>query len=77
VTSQLKEGDLVEGTVTKLASFGVLVDVGEGVEGLVHVSEIPSHLAASSGLEMGSPVTVRVLNVDQHQRRIALRLHEE
>ena len=77
VTSQLKEGDLVEGTVTKLASFGVFVDVGEGVEGLVHVSEIPSHLAASSGLETGSPVTVRVLNVDQHERRIALRLHEE
>jgi len=75
VTAHLSEGDLVEGTVTNLTTFGVFVDVGEGVEGLVHTSEIPHHLAVSSDLEMGSPVTVRVLGVDQWQRRIALRLN--
>jgi small subunit ribosomal protein S1 len=76
VTAHLSEGDVVEGTVTNLTTFGVFVDVGEGVEGLVHTSEIPHYLAASSDLGAGSPVTVRVLNVDRWQRRIALRLHE-
>ena len=75
VTAHLSEGDLVEGTVTNLTTFGVFVDVGEGVEGLVHTSEIPHYLAASSDLEAGSSVTVRVLGVDQWQRRIALRLN--
>jgi small subunit ribosomal protein S1 len=76
VTGQLREGDLVEGTVTNVAPFGVFVDVGEGVEGLAHTSEIPDPIAARAGLETGSPVTVRVLSVDQWQHRIALRLHE-
>jgi small subunit ribosomal protein S1 len=76
VTGQLRDGDLVEGTVTNVTRFGVFVDVGEGVEGLAHTSEIPDPIAARASLETGSPVTVRVLNVDQWQHRIALRLHE-
>jgi small subunit ribosomal protein S1 len=74
VTETLCEGDVVEGTVTNIVPFGVFVDVGEGIEGLVHTSEMPDQGATRSDLDIGSPVTVRVLNIDEWKRQIALRL---
>ena len=74
VAKRLHVGQKVEGTVTNVARFGVFVDVGDGVEGLVHVSEIPGGDASCAGLEPGSPVTVRVLKIDQWRQRIALSL---
>jgi len=74
VAKRLHVGQQVEGTVTNVARFGVFVDVGDGVEGLVHVSEIPGGDASCAGLEPGSPVTVRVLKIDQWRQRIALSL---
>jgi len=74
VAKRLHVGQKVEGTVTNVARFGVFVDIGDGVEGLVHVSEIPGGDASCAGLESGSPVTVRVLKIDQWRQRIALSL---
>ena len=74
VTETLREGDVVEGTVTNIVPFGIFVDVGEGIEGLVHTSEMPDQGATRSDLDIGSPVTVRVLNIDEWKRQIALRL---
>jgi len=74
VAKRLHVGQKVEGTVTNVARFGVFVDIGDGVEGLVHVSEIPGGDASCAGLEPGSPVTVRVLKIDQWRQRIALSL---
>lgn len=76
VTGNLHEGDIVEGTVTSRASFGVFVDVGQGVEGLVHNSEIPGGDAVRSMLEPGVPVKVRVLGIDDWEKQISLRLEE-
>jgi small subunit ribosomal protein S1 len=76
VTETLREGDVVEGVITSIASFGVFVDVGQGVEGLVHNSEIPGGDAARSNLEAGVPVTVRVLGVDRRKKQISLRLQK-
>ncbi len=70
VAKELHEGDTVEGTVTNVVPFGVFVDVGGGVEGLVHSSKMPG----SPDLGAGSPVTVRVLGIDQWERQIALSL---
>jgi small subunit ribosomal protein S1 len=74
VTERLRAGDQVEGTVTGLEQFGAFVDVGEGVEGLVHVSEMPEREESLGALKAGDVVTVRVLSVDQWERQIALRL---
>jgi small subunit ribosomal protein S1 len=74
VVANLHTGDVVEGTVTNVVEFGAFVDLGEGVEGLVHVSEMPGREVTRSELASGSPVTVRVLEIDKWQRRIALRL---
>jgi small subunit ribosomal protein S1 len=76
VTERLREGEVVRGTVTNVASFGAFVDMGEGVEGLIHISEVPGGEAGLTDLEPGSPVSVRVLNVDAEQERIALSLEE-
>lgn len=76
VIADLHEGEVVEGTVTGVVEFGVFVDLGEGVEGLIHTSEIPEGTATLSDLEPGFPVRVRVLEIDEGQRQIALRLQD-
>lgn len=69
---KLCEGDLVSGTVTRVVSYGAFVDVGRGVAGLVHVSDMPGGEATRSSLKPGSEVTVRVLEIDDLQQRISL-----
>lgn len=76
VIADLHEGEVVEGTVTGVVEFGVFVGLGEGVEGLIHTSEIPEGTATLSDLEPGFPVRVRVLEIDEGQRQIALRLQD-
>jgi len=76
VTEKLDKGDIVEGTVTSVVDFGVFVDVGKGVEGLIHTSEIPGNGATRPDLEVGSVVPVEVLHVDRRQHQIALGLPE-
>ena len=76
VIADLHEGEVVEGTVTGVVEFGVFVDLGQGVEGLIHTSEIPEGRATLSDLEPGSPVRVRALEIDERQRQIALRLQD-
>jgi small subunit ribosomal protein S1 len=75
VTAQLSEGDLTEGRVTNTVHFGAFVDVSQGVEGLVHVSQIPGGEQALQALQSGARVQVRVLNVDHHKHRISLALY--
>ncbi len=58
------------GVVTKVTNFGVFVALDEGLEGLLHVSE----LTPADSLEAGQPVAVRVLRLDTDERKIALTL---
>jgi small subunit ribosomal protein S1 len=73
---RLHVGQVIEGVVTNVAGFGIFVDLGEGVEGLVHASEIPDGETGSASFEPGSPITVRVLRINRWQRRIALSLKD-
>ncbi|MGD2143878.1 MAG: S1 RNA-binding domain-containing protein [Anaerolineae bacterium] len=74
VTSELEVNQIIEGRVTNVVDFGAFVDVGEGVEGLVHISEMPDGGATCAGLKSGAPIEVRVLNIDPSKRRLALSL---
>jgi small subunit ribosomal protein S1 len=76
VTATLDEGEIVEGTVTDVVPSGAFVEIGEGVEGLIHTSEMPGGQATCFDLEPGSPVTVRVLEIDEGERQIALGLQD-
>lgn len=71
-------GDVVDGSVTKTVPFGAFVSVGEGVEGLVHVSEIAMHRVESPELELsiGQPVKVKITEKDDERRRISLSIKQ-
>lgn len=74
VEAKYPAGQRVAGTVTKLTDFGAFVKLEEGVEGLVHVSELDwGHVAHPRDvLKEAQPVEVKVLNVDSKDRRISL-----
>lgn len=69
-----KPGDVVEGKVVNLLDFGAFVRLKEGVEGLVHVSQIANHHVEkpSDELAVGQDVQVKILDIDTEKQRIAL-----
>ncbi len=71
-------GSVVEGKVTKTVPFGAFVSVGDGVEGLVHVSEIAAHHVESPELELsiGQEVNVKVTEIDADRRRVSLSIKQ-
>lgn len=73
----LHEGDVLEGTVQRIASFGAFVDLG-GVDGLVHISQIAhGHVEkVSDVLTEGQTVQVKILSVDRDSERISLSIKE-
>lgn len=70
---ELQEGAVRTGAVTSIADFGVFVDLGLGVEGLVHVSELSWTKAnPKEVVGVGDKVQVQILSVDRDKNRIAL-----
>src|SRR5919109_165755 len=67
-------GDVIDGKVTKLVSFGAFVEVGEGLEGLVHISELAHrHVEAPAEVvAVGDKVPVKILDIEPKRRRISL-----
>lgn len=76
--TELKEGEVYEGTVIGLREFGAFVRLPNGVEGLVHISNIgKARLSkASDVLEEGQVVNVRVLSVDVPRQRVNLGIRQ-
>lgn len=77
-TANLNEGDVFEGEVKSLTNFGAFVEVADGIQGLVHVSEISNkHVDKPSDvLKVGQTVKVKVLNIDPSDRRISLSIKD-
>jgi small subunit ribosomal protein S1 len=69
-------GSIVTGKVSRLMDFGAFVELGPGLEGLIHVSELaPQRIRrVSDVVKVGQEVQVMILNIDPAQRRIALSL---
>jgi small subunit ribosomal protein S1 len=68
-------GQRVTAKVTKLADYGCFAQIGEGVEGLVHVSEMDwtnRNIHPSKVVQVGDEVDVQILDIDQQRRRISL-----
>lgn len=70
---QVKIGDVVEGVVTGVMPFGIFVDL-DGIEGLVHISEIAWEKVANPAVyySVGSTVKVKVMGVDEASKKLAL-----
>lgn len=77
-TSGLNEGDIIDGEVKTLTLFGAFVEVADGIQGLVHVSEISNkHVEKPSDvLKVGQDVKVKILNIDPSERRISLSIKQ-
>ncbi|MFJ5772316.1 30S ribosomal protein S1 [Psychrobacillus sp. NPDC093180] len=73
----IQPGDVVDGTVQRLASFGAFVDIG-GVDGLVHISQVSyEHLDnVADVLKEGQQVKVKVLSIDRDSERISLSIKD-
>ena len=71
-------GAIIEGKVTKLVPFGAFVQLGDGIEGLVHISEMaPRHVDVPSQVcNVKDAVQVKVMDVDLDRRRISLSMKE-
>jgi small subunit ribosomal protein S1 len=67
-------GDELEGTVTKVVTFGAFVEILDGVEGLVHISELAQHHVENPReiIQPGDQVRVKILEIDSERRRLSL-----
>jgi small subunit ribosomal protein S1 len=67
-------GEVIQGTVTKLTNFGAFVEIDEGIEGLVHVSEIADRHVKDPAdeLKVGDKLQVKILKIDADAHKIAL-----
>ncbi len=76
--SENEVGNVVDGQVTKTVPFGAFVSVADGVEGLVHVSEIAMHRVESPELELsiGQTVKVKITEKDDERRRVSLSIKQ-
>ncbi|WP_252313339.1 30S ribosomal protein S1 [Sinobaca sp. H24] len=78
IEGQLEPGDIIEGQVKRLVSFGAFVEVAPGVEGLVHISQIADRHIGTPGevLEEGQAVKVKILDITPSEQRISLSIRE-
>lgn len=71
IPRKLKKGTVIDGKVTKVTNFGVFIEILDGLEGLLHVSEMDDGQKAED-LQANQPVKVKVLNLDLETRKIGL-----
>src|SRR4051812_8226516 len=76
IVERVNVGEQIHGRVTKLVSFGAFVEVAEGVEGLIHISEMADHHVETPDeiVRSGDEVDARIIDVDAKRRRLSLSL---
>lgn len=75
ISERYKVGSVVKGKVTNITGYGAFVEIENGIEGLVHISEmswLKKQNAPSKLLNVGQPVEVMILDIDPSSRRISL-----
>ncbi len=74
IDSHYKIGDMVEGTISKITSYGAFIELENDIDGLVHISQISEERVEKikDVLNEGDAVTARVIKIDKDERRIGL-----
>jgi small subunit ribosomal protein S1 len=74
IPNRYQQGQLVKGKVTKITNFGVFVGLEDGLEGLLHISELADHKVENPQdvVSVGDEIEVKVLRVDTEERKIGL-----
>jgi small subunit ribosomal protein S1 len=78
VPKKYRRGQVVKGMITNITDFGIFLEIEEGVEGLVHVSEIAEDKAQNLKdlAKVGDPLEVLIISIDKRNRKIGLSLRE-
>ncbi|HQA08101.1 MAG TPA: bifunctional 4-hydroxy-3-methylbut-2-enyl diphosphate reductase/30S ribosomal protein S1 [Syntrophomonadaceae bacterium] len=78
VLEKYQEGDIIDGTVVRIAPFGAFVEVEPGVDGLVHISHLADHRVEKPEdvVTVGQQVRVKILSIDPNEKRIGLSIKE-
>ena len=78
IEKRFPTGAIVEGEVTKIKKYGAFLQIGDGIEGLLHISELAwEHVERTEDVvEVGQKLRVRVLQADRSRRRISLSLKQ-
>jgi len=78
IGTDVRMGDDVDATITKLMPFGAFARIAEGLEGLIHVSELSVERVADPAevVRVGDAVKVRVVGIDQERRRLSLSIRQ-
>jgi small subunit ribosomal protein S1 len=76
--AKYKIGDVIAGTVTKLVNFGAFVRVEEGLEGLIHISELSNQRVAHPGdvVKEGDTLDLKIISLDSERHRLGLSLKQ-
>ncbi len=76
--ADLKVGDVIDGTVTKIVNFGAFVRVRDGLEGLIHISELSHQRVAHPGdvVHEGQTLKLKIISLEQERHRLGLSLKQ-
>ena len=76
--ADFKVGDIIDGTVTKLVNFGAFVRVRDGLEGLIHISELSHQRVAHPGdvVHEGQALKLKIISLDSERHRLGLSLKQ-
>jgi small subunit ribosomal protein S1 len=74
IPSKFQPGQIIRGKVTKITNFGVFVGLQDGLEGLLHISELAGHKVENPEdvVKVGEEIEVKILRVDTEERKIGL-----
>ncbi|HEV2583962.1 MAG TPA: S1 RNA-binding domain-containing protein [Ktedonobacteraceae bacterium] len=76
VASRYTPGQIVNGTITKIAPFGAFARIEDGVEGLIHSSELTPGMDPRASLHEGQELQLRILRIEADRRRLGLSLRQ-
>ena len=78
IAETLQVGDVVTGTVVRIAQFGAFVELEPGIDGLVHISQLADRRVAKTEdvVQVGQEVKVKVISMDTEAKRIGLSIRE-
>src|SRR5437868_3117313 len=76
VEQRYTPGQVVTGTITKIAPFGAFARIEDGIEGLIHLSELTPGMDPKANLHEGQQLQLRILRIDADRRRLGLSLRQ-
>jgi len=75
ISERYKKGQVIAGTITNVTSFGIFIELGEGIEGLIHISELGDDVKMEN-CKSGDKLSAVITNIDRKGRKVSLSIKE-